>query len=779
METMMKMFRIAPVIALTLCTLAHFGIQTVIAGGEKPLNDADSTPKSVEVVISQEAMDANGLERFAATELERYLQRLFGVSTHIVTSPTDSADGYFLLGASGRLPGQNVDAGLLPTLSDQGFLLRKIEFRKKPAMVILGGSPRAMMWGVYEFAERYGVHYLLGGDVYPEHSQPFHLTEIYQTFEPTFKMRWFKTMGDFAMGMEGWGMADYRPFLDQLAKLKFNRIRIGGCPTAPFLDLQLKGVKRQSAFLWYNEHYPYTPDMPGYRIFSKETGKEFWNPDLLTPDAPYEKLAAAGERHMHELIAYAHSRGIEASSVWSIADFPKDLASAVPGAQEVQQLGMLTVSPGPTVRPDDPAVTEIGATLLRTILDTYPDCDSYGFAVGTESPSWVGLYEWAWKELDKQYGIEKVISLEEVMRRASQRTDHWDGGAARTVREVKGHITGLYYLLRLWNDPNVLPKTRRPDAKLIVYEVAEELWPILPRILPKNSEQSIVMDYNPTRVLRRRNVLATAPAKEVPTTMVLTLHDDSVGTLPLLTATALHELVGDMRKAGITGFGTRQWLISDHDWSTSYLSKAAWNPDITPKAVWDDLIQTLCGQAAVEPMWEMAQQVEAVTTRLEDHGMGITFPQTGMLLSYWSPDALQPPFLEDQAIYARALDAVRKVPTPTRPEGKAYVEYWTGRLLFATGYFDALRAVQKAAIAEKEAKEAQQKGDTAAYRAKLAEAIEHAKVGHAAAFQAIDAYANVAKNRADLGAIAMMAENVCRKMDRKIEELRAEHDKAH
>ena len=23
---------------------------------------------------------------------------------------------------------------------------------------------------------------------------------------------WFKTMGDFAMGMEGWGMADYRPF---------------------------------------------------------------------------------------------------------------------------------------------------------------------------------------------------------------------------------------------------------------------------------------------------------------------------------------------------------------------------------------------------------------------------------------------------------------------------------------------------------------------------------------------------------------------------------------
>ena len=29
-------------------------------------------------------------------------------------------------------------------------------------------------------------------------------------------------------------MADYRPFLDQLAKLKFNRIRIGGCALGPF-----------------------------------------------------------------------------------------------------------------------------------------------------------------------------------------------------------------------------------------------------------------------------------------------------------------------------------------------------------------------------------------------------------------------------------------------------------------------------------------------------------------------------------------------------------------
>ena len=139
-------------------------------------------------------------------------------------------------------------------------------------MVIVGGSPAATLWGVYELVERYGVRYLLSGDVYPETQQAFYLPEIDQVFEPTFRARWFKTMGDFAMGMEGWGMADYRPFLDQLAKLKFNRIRVGSSPSQPFLDLQIKGIQRQSAVLWYGYHYPITDDMPGRKLFGNESG---------------------------------------------------------------------------------------------------------------------------------------------------------------------------------------------------------------------------------------------------------------------------------------------------------------------------------------------------------------------------------------------------------------------------------------------------------------------------------------------------------------------------
>ena len=209
-----------------------------------------------------------------------------------------------------------------------------------------------------------------------------------------------------------------------------------------------------------------------------------------------------------------------------------------------------------------------------------------------------------------------------------------------------------------------------------------------------------------TRVLRRRHVLTTLPARQVPTTMVLTLHDDSVGTLPLLTTSALHELVGDMRKCGINGFCTRQWLISDHDASAAYLGKAAWNPHVTPDEVYTEQIRATCGDAAVPAMLRAFHDIESVTTRLEDHGMGLTFPHAGMMMRQWDPAPLAQPLVEDQAIYRRALEAVRSVPTPSRSEGKAYVKYWEARLQFAVRYFDAIQIVKQAAAAEQAAREA-------------------------------------------------------------------------
>ena len=91
---------------------------------------------TTEVVI---AKDAGALEQFAAAELQRYLGRLFGVSAKTVLAPTATAGNLFLVGTSTRHPCRSLGEAALPTLSDQGFLLRKTTLGGKPAMVLAGG----------------------------------------------------------------------------------------------------------------------------------------------------------------------------------------------------------------------------------------------------------------------------------------------------------------------------------------------------------------------------------------------------------------------------------------------------------------------------------------------------------------------------------------------------------------------------------------------------------------------------------------------------------------
>lgn len=254
---------------------------------------------------------------------------------------------------------------------------------------------------------------------------------------------------------------------------------------------------------------------------------------------------------------------------------------------------------------------------------------------------------------------------------------------------------------------------------------------------------------------------------------MLTLQEDNIGVLPQLTTGSVHELAAAMRKQRLAGFCTRQWMISDLDPCVAYLSRAAWDAGAAPKAVYADQIRTACGETAVAPMLEAYRELEAVTAALEDHALGLAFPVPGMMMKHWAPGPLSKELSGDREGYRRALAAVRSVSGLRRPEGKAYVAYWIGRLRFAVGYLDAIEAVKRAATAEKAAREAAEKKDPRAFKAKLADALQQTQAAQTAAFQAIEALAGVARNQANRGAVATMAEYVNRPLKRKVEELRA------
>ena len=149
---------------------------------------------------------------FAANELQRYVSKLFGV-TAVVSPEASPAEAVVFLDAA--------TAGLERPSDEQSFLLRRLTHNDRPALAAIGGSPTATMWAVYELVERWGVRYLLHGDIFPDDAGTFQLPDVNKTFTPNLRVRCWRLINDFACGPESWGLDENIRFIDQLAKLKF------------------------------------------------------------------------------------------------------------------------------------------------------------------------------------------------------------------------------------------------------------------------------------------------------------------------------------------------------------------------------------------------------------------------------------------------------------------------------------------------------------------------------------------------------------------------------
>ncbi len=703
------------------------------------------------VVIGPNAPE---MEQFAASELGRYLRECFDAEVSVGRETVDSADVLFLVGSPSTNPAvrRATARRAFPQVSDQGIVLRRLRHRGRRSFLVGGGSPKATLWSVYELAERWGVRFLLHGDVIPRR-RALWLPDVNDVLEPEFPIRQWRVVNDFACGPESWGIADYRPVLDQLAKLKFNRIYVYTYAYQPFVHFACREVSRQAGTLWFGFRYPITDDMLGRELFDDRA--EFWNPDLPI-GGEYEQLAAAAVDHVRRIMRHAKSRGMDSVLLACTYEFPAEFGSVLGDFQYSRaQWGEITIVPGESVAPDDPALTDLAGSALRAAIDTYPEAEKVSLDM-PEQRQWVAGYESAWRALDDRYGIERVASLQSVLAEAATRTVY-PGGAARAVNEVKGDIVNLYFYDRLLRDTDAIEGSSRPEIKFIFDSVADELIPVLKAIVPPGSETQNFVDYTASNILRRPGVLAKFPDESLPATLIFTLHDDNVGVLPQLTASSLHDLSTEMKRYGWAGFTTRYWMIGDHDRTVSYLARTSWERTITPDEVSRDQVNRVCGRGCVEDMLAVFHEVEAATVVLEQHALGVAFPVPGMMMKHWTDEPFSAGLAEVRGCYSRALSAARSASRKTAESGREYVDYWVGRLEFGVEYLNAVELVRRAARAD-----AGGLGGDAAELAK--DALDTVR-------RAIEAQVRVARDQSDRGAVAVLNEHVYRPLRNKLEEL--------
>ena len=727
------------------------------------LVSAADAPK-ITIVVAENAPE---LEQLAASELTAQFQKLWDAEVEIAAKSQADGGAVILIGSPETNPAVKAAVGNdWPKLTDQGIVLRSVKSDSGPRLIVGGGSPVATLWAAYELGHQLGIRYLLQADVYPAKPPEFRVDGWNLVLEPNLRSRTWRTINDFPIGPEAWGIDEHRRMLRQLAKLKFNRVMLSIYPWQPFMHYEFRGVKKQTATLWYGFKYPIDGDVPSRAIFGGAA--EFYNPDLAGKQN-YEELTKAGIQLVRGVIDESHRVGMTVGLSFSPLEFPKEFAAALPDAKIVRQMTHLTIGPGAKQPPDDKLLAELATAQLRSFLETYPKLDAVYLTL-PEFPEWDEHAEAAWKRLKKRAGLDESLQLKDLEQAAAKRTTLISGD--RGERAVRGNVTSLDFLQTWLADPKLL---ERPDGKrveLYITDVDSIFYPYLDKLLPKDAGSMHLIDYTARRVAQHVDILEKLPVKNgadrliADPTLVFTLADDNVGILPQLATRHLDKLVHSLRKNGWAGFTTRYWIPGDLDPTVHYLSRAAFDESVTPDAAYEDLVRPNCGEGVAERLILGWDQIEKATDVIDEHDIGFAFPVPSMVMKHYAATEPPPEWWQTASDhYLNAMNEMYRARDRAEPAGRTLLYRLARRYEFGLEYMTAMQAVRTAGAAKA-------KGDAETQLANLEAAAE-------SLYNGMSALASVAAEDSSYrGIIAVTTEYGFRPLQKEIERLQDEADSA-
>lgn len=715
----------------------------------------------VQIIIPDSAPK---MEQFAAREMAAMIGRLFEAEVELQTEPSATRESTeqpvhtILIGSPKTNPAiANLPGIRWPELSNQGLALLSTNDPKRPTLAVGGGSPAATLWAVYEAGHRWGIRYLLSGDVYPATSPAWSLSDWNVVREPTLATRAWRTVNDFAIGPEAWGLEEQRRVLRQLAKLKFNRVVISVYPWQPFVDFEFRGVRKNSALLWYGYRYPIDAETAGRIPFRGAT--EFTNPDFVGKTG-YQERIDAGVGLVRGIIDEAQSLGMTTALSLSPLEFPKEFAPVLPEAKQITSLENLVIGPGPKQPPDDPLLLDLTKTQLAAYLRTYPDLDALYLSL-PEFPDWVEHFEASWTRIQKRSRLGDATTLEQLTNAARDRKLVASGD--RGVQALRGNLAAIDFLQTLLADKQTF---RRPDGKPVeinITQVDTALFPVLDKLGMPDAGWMHFVDYTARRVVQNTDLLRRLPASARSSrhALILTLADDNVGVLPQMSTPHLHRLIGQMREQGFHGFSTRYWLIGDLDHTVLYLSRAGFDTQATPDTVLQELIDPMCGEGVRDRVAIAFRKIEQATDRIDEQDIGFTFPVPQVVMRHYAADSDPPAWwAEVQKLYGEAMNEMYRAHDRSHPRGRPFLRYFAKRLEFTSSYLDSIQALRRAAAARA-------KGDRELQVQQVEKAVE-------AMYNGLNAISEVARDSGDLGVIAVLNEYGYRPLRKELERLDSE-----
>lgn len=684
-------------------------------------NNSSGAPLEIMLYQQQEPLMA-----LAAEELQRYVRRLFGF--HASIRP---ADGNAHLPFSPSPP-DRIIVGQEPAevLGEQSYTIRPAG-GGGTALCLCGGSPRAVLWAAYELVAAWGVHYLVQGDVFPDEPVQYHLPRLDCKREPVLRRREFRVLNDTANSGVFWSVKQHQLLFDQLAKLRFTGVLLSTYAHHPWAHYSFGGVERSSGGLCYGWAHRIHDGTIGRELFGNLG--EHTNPDFEGAET-YEERLACGRRLVRGIFAAARARGLEITYLHPTSEVPDEFALRLADLSADVELPEsavsqthfsrhgLTFSGGPTHleryrTPLNPVYVDLMETSLVAHIQAYPDADRYGLGEQEFPPGGAGAEE-CWRLLDQKYGVEAILPLEEIKRRAAEQFFYAEG---RALAQALGAIQTLRLYDILINERGVLGHAANPKAKMAVTFFSEHLQPLVEHVLPPDRcEFYAVVDYLPARVAERMHTLEFARGSGLDVLLITTIEDDNVGFLPQLVTPSLHATVQKMREYGLAGFCFRQFDISQHEPAMAYLAEAAWDPTVTPEETYRRYALRVVGEAAAKDVLIALHGVEELTATANAL-MGLGFMWPSLYRKHWEQGARPQPtwqaYTDQLALVEEHLERALE---RSCPRGRRLVRNYLHFVRFARLFVRAMNLIRQARAAYDQAQEERLKKDHVAYHPLMA-----------------------------------------------------------
>ena len=588
--------------------------------------------------------DAGDLTRLAATELQSYVRQLSGARLPELR-PTDAlsrpaGETVILLGSADQNPvvGELVGAGELKMagLNKEGFVLKTLTWKKRPTVVVAGADDAGTLYGTYELLERLGVTFRLTGDIVPSNQSTLGLTNLDVRMEPALQRRGFLHPVCFD-NASSFSYEDYERMLDQMARMKCNYFQFWWFAYAPWVKFSYQGetkwmgdvsTKESGYQSWlYNgfgsrtaeditigrEHFKDRPRMAPMEMQHVET-----------PEEAYEICRGLLQR----VIAHAAKRNIKVWLAVELAALPPNLARH---CEIVGEAPFHTLF-GTFVHPLDPVNREIQVNRLQALVKSYPQAEGIFL-------NFAELYHPLATNKHSVFFEQERPRFQELRPLCipwfAALVNLYEVKIDQIVDSNIGFFDLFSYLLRQRDEV-------APGTKIGLMTVGRGYaLPLLHKMLPKDvpfaslesigvwTMQGMPMEYFGRMGERERIIQPRV--------------DDDFDMLGMQFSVRQYaekdRIFMDGVKHGLSGVAGQIDRARGTEFNSSFLARAAWEPDLMPERYYRNCAEHMFGKAAAQDMYEAFVKLEENQAFLGYYGFEGGFGLLPCCGSIWEVNA--------------------------------------------------------------------------------------------------------------------------------------------